>query len=75
MSGLLARDLTSSMISRVEYDPATKALRPTFRGKGDIYRYEDVPEDVVNALCEAESIGTFFSQNIRGKYPTAKVTP
>lgn len=75
MSGILVREIKSSMISRAEYDPTTKALRLTFRGKGDIYRYEDVPEDVVNALCEAESIGTFFAQNIRGKYPTAKVTP
>lgn len=74
MSGILVREIKSSMISRAEYDPETQVLRLTF-AKGDIYRYEDVPEDVVNALCEAESIGTFFSQNIRGKYPTAKVTP
>ncbi|MBX7132570.1 MAG: KTSC domain-containing protein [Fimbriimonadaceae bacterium] len=75
MSGLLARDLKSSMISRAEYDPESRVLRLTFAKVGQVYRYEDVPEDVVNGLCEAESIGTFFAQNIRGKYPTAKVTP
>lgn len=75
MSGLLARDLESSMISRAEYDPDTQVLRLTFAKVGQVYRYSDVPEDVVNALCEAESIGTFFAQNIRGKYDTAKVTP
>lgn len=75
MSGILVRDLKSSMISRAEYDPETQVLRLTFAKVGQVYRYEDVPEGVINALCEAESIGTFFSQNIRGKYPTAKVTP
>lgn len=75
MSGLLVREIKSSMISRAEYDPESRVLRLTFAKVGQVYRYADIPPEVVEAFCAAESPGQFFQQHIRNAYAAEKVTP
>lgn len=56
--------IQSSMISHVDYDPATKELRATFP-TGDRWIYFGVDEDVVDGLRTNESAGKYFQRHIR----------
>ena len=64
----------SSNIARLGYDAATQTLAVVFT-KGTTYHYAGVPADVYEELKLAPSIGIFFSQRIREKFPTTKYEP
>jgi hypothetical protein len=59
--------LSSSAISWVEYDPATRVLHITFRF-GFRYSLRGVPEDHYLGLLNAESPGAYFNTYLRGNY-------
>lgn len=40
---------------------------------GGKYKYDSIPEDVIDGLWNAESAGQYFHRNIRGKYDAVKV--
>jgi hypothetical protein len=56
----------SSLINRICYDPKNSymiiMLNDTY------YHYCDIPSDVVANLKRADSMGRYFSANIRGRY-------
>ena len=62
----------SSNLSTVGYDEASMTLEIEFL-KGGIYQYYNVPQSEYANLMNAESKGTYFTHNIRGKYPYQKV--
>ena len=41
-------------------------------GKGFFYKYADVPESVYKDFMEAESLGKFFTKEIKGRYDETK---
>ncbi len=47
-------------------------LKVIFNGGGQ-YEYLDVPEDVYEALLNADSIGVFFNRNIKSSFEWRKV--
>ena len=57
--------LQSSALLSVSYDEARHALRVTFRENGRTYVYEDVPQELYDALLFADSVGAFFNAHIR----------
>jgi hypothetical protein len=57
----------SSNIAAHGYDPASKTLALQFKG-GGVYHYHDVPAEVAAGLSNAESIGKYVSQSIRGQF-------
>jgi hypothetical protein len=57
----------SSMIEEYSYDDETQTLNVTFC-KGGTYSYSGVQEDVFQAMKDADSVGKFFLQNIKGQY-------
>ncbi|HVV26788.1 MAG TPA: KTSC domain-containing protein [Rhizomicrobium sp.] len=59
----------SSAIAQLSYDEATHSLRATFRDNGRTYVYEDVPQELYDALIFADSIGGYFNANIRDRFP------
>jgi hypothetical protein len=61
--------LQSTALKSVSYDEAHHALRATFRESGRTYVYEDVPQEVYDALLFADSIGAFFNAHIRDQFP------
>lgn len=62
----------SSQFSQYGYDAETKTLAIQFHG-GAIYHYDDVPQEVFDGLCGAESKGSFFIHNIkRGQFKFEK---
>jgi hypothetical protein len=54
------------------YDQPTSTLETEYRS-GDVYRYFDVPAQLVLEMFESESIGRFFNRRIRPKYKFKRV--
>ncbi len=53
--------VTSRSLRELGYDPDEQALEVLFHN-GSLYRYEQVPAEVVQALLEADSMGRYFNQ-------------
>ena len=64
--------MPSSVIRRFSYDEPQRRLRVTFTS-GDVYDYDAVPPDVVDAFKAASSKGQFFGPNIRDRYAYRRV--
>ena len=58
----------SSAISRIGYDITNKVLGVEFEESGEVYYYYDVPENIYNDLENADSIGGYYNDYIKGKY-------
>ena len=57
----------SSMIDRVSFDEEASTLCVSFRQTGK-YVYYEVPRGLFDALCKATSVGTFFNEQIKGRF-------
>jgi hypothetical protein len=60
--------LQSAALKSISYDEAHHALHATFRESGRTYVYEDVPQELYDALMFADSIGAFFNAHIRDQF-------
>lgn len=60
------RHWDSSLIAHTEYNPDDKQLSIRFKNGRD-YIYFDVNEEDYQNFCAAESQGSYFGKNIRGK--------
>lgn len=58
---------SSSIIERVAFDDGASTLSIFFRETGK-YLYYDVPATIFEELCKAESAGTFFNEQIKGRF-------
>lgn len=65
-------EVTSSNISHVGYRETDQTLRVKFSSKAT-YEYAGVPEELVKQLMSAESVGSFFSKNIRNQWQGKKL--
>lgn len=57
----------SSNLSSVGYDGDAQTLEVEFLS-GSIYQYFEVPSAKHSALLDAESVGGYFSRNIKNNY-------
>jgi ribonuclease D len=62
------RRVDSTYLRSVGYDAADMVLEAEFNDDS-IYRYYGVPQDAVDGLFAAESVGTYFLHEIRDRYP------
>lgn len=65
--------LTSSNIASAGYDPERSILAIEFTS-GAIYHFGSVTLEDAVAFYGSESKGRYFNQQIKGKFPGAKVT-
>jgi hypothetical protein len=65
-SGPVAVD--SSLLASAAYDVSESVLNLEFRD-GAIYRYFAVPATVYDDLLAADSKGSYFNKQIRGRFP------
>lgn len=61
----------STTVAAYAYDAAARVLEVEFHG-GAVYRYHDVPPDVVGAWLRAPSLGAFFNERIRDAFEFEK---
>ena len=64
--------VNSSVIAAISYDPSTNTLEIEFR-TGRTYRFFMVPQTEYAALLQSDSIGRYFNQKIRNRYPTEEI--
>ena len=62
----------SSMIERIVYEKDTCGLTIYFE-KGSVYHYKNVPSNIVRGFAEANSIGKYFQENVRGQYKSTRL--
>lgn len=63
--------VSSSVIDAVEYVPGRLTV---YFNNGSSYNYYAVSRKVFNDLLLADSVGAFFSENVRDNYSSKKVT-
>ncbi len=56
----------SSNIEAVGYDASANELHVTFKGNPKTYHYYNVPALTFQEMMKSDSIGSFFSRNIKG---------
>jgi hypothetical protein len=66
--------LQSAALAAVSYDEPRHALSATFRDSGRTYIYEDVPQELFDALLFADSAGAYFNAHIRDHFAFHEVT-
>jgi hypothetical protein len=64
----------SSQLKSVGFDAESGILEVEFNG-GGIYRYLSVTKETHQGLMEAQSIGKYFGQQVRGKFKFEKQEP
>jgi hypothetical protein len=64
--------INSSMATAVGYDGGKNILQVEFHN-GAVYQYSDIDQDTWQDLHQADSIGKFFNENVRGKYQYERV--
>lgn len=62
----------SSNIASVGYDADTQTMEVEFL-KGQVYQYEDVPEQVYNDMLESSSPGSYLRNNVINVYSSIKI--
>jgi len=65
------RDVKSSSIRSVGYEPETKTLGVTFN-HGMTYHYANVDQEIYDAMMVADSVGKFFQQEIKNRFKGVK---
>jgi hypothetical protein len=60
----------SSIIRSIGYDPDTRLLEIEFTNK-KVGRFINIPIETYEHLVNAKSIGGYFIQHIRDRYPNA----
>lgn len=63
---------TSSNIASIGYESDSQTLEIEFLN-GGVYQYFDVPQHIYRDLMDANSIGQYHAQNIKGVYRYSKV--
>ncbi len=63
------RDVKSSLVKAVAYDPESKTMIVIFVRSGKKYRYENVPAKEYEDFVTAPSVGIYFNRVIRKAYP------
>lgn len=62
----------SSALRSVGYDPSTLDLDVEFMS-GEVYRYLDVPPEVVEGFIDAPSKGTYLTEHIKPHFDVEHV--
>ena len=64
--------VASTMLSAVGYDAGDSKLYVEFKN-GDVWEYDDVPEDMFDALTGGGSAGAYFRNHIRNEFNSRRV--
>jgi hypothetical protein len=64
--------VVSGQINKIGYHPESQTAVIEFRN-GSVYDYRGVPPEIYQGLKDSESAGSFFSNNLKGRYKTSKL--
>lgn len=63
----------SSLLKAYEWDQNSWTLTVVFRSNNSVRAYAEVPPEVFSEMESAKSIGSFYNQNIKGKFESLKI--
>lgn len=63
--------VTSSNINSIGYNPEGRKMYVKFN-HGGTWEYVGVPPEVYAEMCGAESVGKYFADHVKGKFPGQK---
>jgi len=66
------KPVTSSNIASVGYDETTQTLEVEFTN-GGAYQYFGVPKETFTSFYDAQSLGHYFHNFIKGQYASKKL--
>ncbi|MBU0678795.1 MAG: KTSC domain-containing protein [Verrucomicrobia bacterium] len=66
------KDVESSMLKAVGYDAGSQTLTVKFTSSDEVYTYQGVPKDVYDSIMSSDSMGTYFTENVKGKFEYTK---
>lgn len=61
----------STNVGKIGYNPDAKVMTVEYKN-GFVYSYDGVPQEIYNAAKESESIGSYISRNVKGRYETVR---
>ncbi|OXS19624.1 KTSC domain-containing protein [Pseudomonas rhodesiae] len=64
--------VSSSNVESVGYDEDSETLEVEFKN-GTLYQYFDVPQSAFSGLVNADSVGSYLAENIKGVYRYSRV--
>lgn len=64
--------VSSANVESVGYDEDSETLEVEFKN-GTLYQYFDVPQSAFNGLVNADSVGAYLAENIKGVYRYSRV--
>lgn len=64
----------STTLQSMGYEAASRTLEIEFQS-GAVYRYLNVPAHVYRGLCEADSKGRYFNDQVRDQYEFQRAGP
>lgn len=67
------KPVDSTAVLSAGYVPDLRTLDIEY-ANGDVWRYENVPQDIYDKMCEAESPGRFVGQWVLPVFPGTKIT-
>ena len=62
------KNVWSSHVDTVGYDPQTKELHVQFVRNGKLTVYKDVPQGIANEVMSSYSVGTALHELVRGRF-------
>ncbi len=62
----------SSAVKAIGYDAATQTLFVQMLATTEVYAYENVPAKVYDSFLSSKSKGRFYTDKVKGKFPSAK---
>lgn len=65
------KEVKSSNIKLIGYDSDTNTLGIVFKNLSH-FEYSDVPQNIYDELCKADSIGAYFHTNIKNKFASER---
>ena len=68
----LVAEVESSVINKIVYNEKTKELYIVFKNK-HIYKYKEVPIEIIKEFISAESKGKYFNKKLKKKYLEVKI--
>jgi hypothetical protein len=60
-------ELSSKLVEAASYEDEMRLMR-VYLTNGQSREYRDVPRKIFNDLVKAKSAGTYFMENIRGRF-------
>ena len=67
------KEVESSNIKAIGYDPEENRLYVEFLSNGNVYMYADVSQEVFDGLMSSDSHGKYLARNVKNNYVTTRV--